>query len=107
MLDIIPDGPGPVAIFMATALSAAIATICMAFFANYPVALASGMGLNAFFTYTVCLTMGYSYKVALTAILTEGIIFMLLSLFKFREALVNKIPRTLSLVKKRFCFCIN
>jgi len=97
MLGIIPDGPGPAAIFMATALSAAIATICMAFFANYPVALASGMGLNAFFTYTVCLTMGYSYKVALTAILLEGIIFMLLSIFKFREALVNKIPKNLKL----------
>lgn len=97
MLGIIPDGPGPAAIFMATALSAAIATICMAFFANYPVALASGMGLNAFFTYTVCLTMGYSYKVALTAILLEGIIFMILSVFKFREALVNKIPKNLKL----------
>jgi len=97
MLGIIPDGPGKAAIFMATALSAAIATICMAFFANYPVALASGMGLNAFFTYTVCLTMGYSYKVALTAILIEGIIFMILSLFKFREALVNKIPKNLKL----------
>ncbi len=97
MLGIIPDGPGPAAIFMATALSAAIATICMAFFANYPVALASGMGLNAFFTYTVCLTMGYSYKVALTAILLEGVIFMLLSIFKFREALVNKIPKNLKL----------
>ena len=97
MLGIIPDGPGAAAIFMATALSAAIATICMAFFANYPVALASGMGLNAFFTYTVCLTMGCSYKVALTAILLEGIIFMILSLFKFREALVNKIPKNLKL----------
>ncbi len=97
MLGIIPDGPGAPAIFMATALSAAIATICMAFFANYPVALASGMGLNAFFTYTVCLTMGYSYKVALTSILIEGIIFMILSLFKFREALVNKIPKNLKL----------
>lgn len=97
MLGIIPDGPGAPAIFMATALSAAIATICMAFFANYPVALASGMGLNAFFTYTVCLTMGYSYKVALTTILIEGIIFMLLSLFKFREALVNTIPKNLKL----------
>lgn len=97
MLGIIPDGPGPAAIFMATALSAAIATICMAFFANYPVALASGMGLNAFFAYTVCLGMGYSYKVALTAILFEGIIFMILSLFKFREALVNKIPKNLKL----------
>ena len=97
MLGIIPDGPGAPAIFMATALSASIATICMAFFANYPVALASGMGLNAFFTYTGCLTMGISYKVALTAILLEGIIFMVLSLFKFREALVNKIPKNLKL----------
>lgn len=97
MLGIIPDGPGAPAIFMATALSASIATICMAFFANYPVALASGMGLNAFFTYTVCLTMGVSYKVALTAILLEGVIFMILSLFKFREALVNKIPKNLKL----------
>ncbi len=97
MLGIIPDGPGPAAIFMATALSAAIATICMAFFANYPVALASGMGLNAFFTFTVCLGMGYTYKVALTAILLEGIIFMLLSIFKFREALVNKIPKNIKL----------
>ena len=97
MLGIIPDGPGPAAIFMATAISAAIGTICMAFFANYPVALASGMGLNAFFAYTVCLTMGYSYKVALTAIFIEGIVFMLLSLFKFRETLVNKIPKNLKL----------
>ena len=97
MLGIIPDGPGPAGIFMATALSAAIATICMAFFANYPVALASGMGLNAFFTFSVCLGMGYSYKVALTAILLEGVIFMILSIFKFREALVNKIPKNLKL----------
>lgn len=97
MLGIIPDGPGAAGIFMATALSAALATICMAFFANYPVALASGMGLNAFFTYTVCLNMGYSYKVALTAIFLEGIIFMLLSLFKFRESLVNKIPKNIKL----------
>lgn len=89
------DGASSAAIFMATAVSAAIATLCMAFFANYPVALASGMGLNAFFAFTVCGSMGYSYEVALTAILVEGIIFMLLSLFKFREALVNKIPTNL------------
>lgn len=88
-------GASPAAIFMATALSAAIATLCMAFFANYPVALASGMGLNAFFAFTVCGAMGYSYQVALTAILVEGIIFMILSAFKFREALVNKIPKNL------------
>lgn len=88
-------GASPAAIFMATALSAAIATICMAFFANYPVALASGMGLNAFFAYTVCGAMGCSYEVALTAVLVEGIIFILMSLFKFRESLVNKIPTNL------------
>ena len=88
-------GASSAAVFMATALSAAIATLCMAFFANYPVALASGMGLNAFFAFTVCGSMGYSYEVALTAILVEGIIFMILSLFRFREALVNKIPNNL------------
>ncbi|MBR5518776.1 MAG: NCS2 family permease [Clostridia bacterium] len=88
-------GASRAGIFMATAISAAIATLCMAFFANYPVALASGMGLNAFFAFTVFGSMGYSYKVALTAILIEGIIFMILSIFKFREALVNKIPKNL------------
>lgn len=88
-------GASSAAVFMATALSAAIATLCMAFFANYPVALASGMGLNAFFAFTVCGSMGYSYEVALTAILVEGIIFMILSFFRFREALVNKIPNNL------------
>ncbi len=88
-------GASPAAIFMATAISAAIATICMAFFANYPVALASGMGLNAFFAFTVCGAMGCSYQVALTAVFVEGIIFMILSVFKFRESLVNKIPTNL------------
>ena len=88
-------GASPAAVFMATAISAAIATICMAFFANYPVALASGMGLNAFFAFTVCDAMGCSYQVALTAVFVEGIIFMIMSLFKFREALVNKIPTNL------------
>lgn len=88
-------GANSASIFMATALSAAIATLCMAFFANYPVALASGMGLNAFFAFTVCGAMGCSYEVALTAILIEGLIFMLLSAFKFREALVNQIPENL------------
>ena len=95
------------ALFTTTVVVSAVATMLMGLYAKMPFALAPGMGLNAFFAYTVCLTMGYSYKVALTAILFEGIIFMLLSIFKFREALVNKIPRTLSLVKKRFCFCIN
>ncbi|MEG1719011.1 MAG: NCS2 family permease [Clostridia bacterium] len=86
------------AVFTATALSAAIATFIMGFFANYPIALASGMGLNAYFTYTVCLGMGLgenAWKIALTAVLVEGIIFIILSLFKFRETIVNKIPANL------------
>lgn len=83
------------AIFTGTAISAAIATLCMAFFANYPIALASGMGLNAFFAFTVCGAMGIPYSVALTAVLVEGLIFIVLSLFKFREALVNQIPQNL------------
>ncbi|MBQ8001982.1 MAG: NCS2 family permease, partial [Clostridia bacterium] len=89
------DGVSKAAIFSATAISAAIATLCMAFLANYPVALASGMGLNAFFVFTVCGAMGCSYEVALTAVLVEGIIFILLSLCNFREALVNQIPANL------------
>ena len=88
-------GATPGAILTGTALSAAIATLCMAFFANYPVALASGMGLNAFFAFTVCGAMGIPYSVALTSILIEGIIFALLSLCKFREALINQIPTNL------------
>ncbi len=88
-------GATPGAILTGTAISAAIATLCMAFFANYPVALASGMGLNAFFAFTVCGAMGISYSAALTAILIEGVIFLILSLFKFREALVNQIPANL------------
>ena len=91
------EGASPAAIFMATAISAAVATICMAFFANYPVALASGMGLNAFFAFTVCGAMGYSYQVALTAVFVEGIIFIILSIFKFRETLVNQIPQNLKI----------
>ena len=87
------------AVFTATALSAALATFIMGFFANYPIALASGMGLNAYFTFTVCLGMDIkadaAWKVALTAVLVEGIIFIILSLFKFREKLVNSIPANL------------
>ena len=80
------------ALFTATALSAAIATLVMAFAANYPFALAPGMGLNAFFAFTVVLTMGYSWQFALTAILIEGIIFIILTFLNVREAIVNCIP---------------
>lgn len=86
-------GFGPV--FTATAISAAIACLCMAFMANLPVALASGMGLNAFFTYTVVGGMGCSWQFALTAVLIEGIVFILLSLFGVREAIINSIPATM------------
>ncbi len=82
-------------VFTATAIASAIATLCMAFMANLPVALAPGMGLNAFFTYTVCFGMGCSWQFALTAVLVEGLIFILLSLFGIREAIINSIPATL------------
>lgn len=83
------------ALVTATALASAIATLCMAFMANYPIALAPGMGLNAFFAYTVVLGMGYSWQIALTAVFVEGIIFILLSIFPVREAIFNAIPATL------------
>ena len=79
-------------VFTATAISAAIATLVMALLANLPVALAPGLGLNAFFTYSVVLGMGCSYKLALTAVLLEGILFIVLSLCGVREAIVKSIP---------------
>lgn len=79
-------------IFTATALSAVIATLIMALYAKYPFALAPGMGLNAFFAYTVVLEMGYSWQFALTAVFIEGIIFILLSFVKAREAIFDAIP---------------
>ena len=82
-------------VFTATAVSAAIATLVMAFLANMPVALASGMGLNAFFTYTVCFGMGCSPWFALTAVLLEGLLFIVLSFFGVREAIINSIPSTM------------
>ena len=83
------------AILMATALAAFIGTFAMAFLANYPFALAPGLGLNAYFAYTVCGTMGYSWKVALLAVFVEGIIFIILSITNVREAIFNAIPLTL------------
>ena len=83
------------ALFSATVVSAAVATLVMAFYAKLPFALASGMGLNAFFAYTLVLTMGYTWQEALAAVLIEGILFILLTLFKVREAIVNAIPLNL------------
>ena len=83
------------AVFTATALAAFIGTLLMAIFANYPFALAPGMGLNAYFAYTVVLGMGYSWEYALTAVFAEGIIFILLSATNIREAIFNAIPQNL------------
>ncbi|WP_194611597.1 NCS2 family permease [Clostridium vitabionis] len=83
------------AVFTATALASALASFCMAFFANLPFVLSAGMGLNAYFAYTVVLGMGYSWQVALAAVFTEGLIFIILSLTSVREAIFNAIPATL------------
>lgn len=88
---VMPQGP----VFTATALAAIVGTLVMSIYAKKPFGLAPGMGLNAFFVYTVCLGMGVKWEVALTAIFIEGIIFILLSLTKVREMIVNAIPVTL------------
>ena len=90
-LDGMPGG----AVFTATALAAIVGTLVMALYAKKPFALAPGMGLNAFFVFTVCLTMGHSWQFALTAVFLEGIIFILLTVTKVRRWLINAIPGTL------------
>ncbi len=83
------------AVFTATALASLVATLLMAAFANYPFVLAPGMGLNAYFAYTVVLQMGYTWQMALAAVFVEGLIFILLSLTNVREAIFNAIPMNL------------
>lgn len=83
------------AILIATALASFVGTLLMALLANYPFALAPGMGLNAYFAYTVVLGMGYSWQIALLAVFVEGIIFIILSITNVREAIFNAIPLTL------------
>ena len=83
------------AVLIATALASFVGTLCMALFSNYPFALAPGMGLNAYFAYTVVIGMGYSWQIALLAVFAEGIIFIILSLTNVREAIFNAIPMTL------------
>ena len=80
------------AVFVATCLAAAIGSALMGLIANYPIALAPGMGLNAFFTYTVVLTMGYTWQVALGAVFISALMFFLLSIFRIREWIINSIP---------------
>ena len=90
----LPEMPGG-SVFTATALAAIIGTLVMALYAKKPFALAPGMGMNAFFVFTVCLGMGYHWKFALTAVLLEGIIFIILTVTKVRSLLLNAIPDTL------------
>ena len=80
------------AVFSATVIAAVVATAVMAFYAKMPFALASGMGLNAFFAYTLVIVMGYTWQEALAAVLIEGLVFILLTMLKVREAIVNSIP---------------
>ena len=88
-------GMDPTAVLMATCLASFVGTLAMALLANYPFALAPGMGLNAYFAFTVCGSMGYHWSVALLAVFVEGLIFIVLSLTNVREAIFNAIPATL------------
>lgn len=89
------EGMSAGAVFTSTALAAIVGCLVMAFWAKLPFGLAPGMGLNAFFVYTVCMGMGYSWQFALTAVLIEGLIFIVLTLTNLREAIVNAIPTSL------------
>ena len=89
------SGMDKTAVLMATALASFLGTLIMALIANYPFALAPGMGLNAYFAFTVCGAMGYSWQIALAAVFVEGLIFIVLSLTNVREAIFNAIPLTL------------
>ncbi len=91
------SGMDKTAVLVATAIASFIGSMCMAFMANYPFALAPGMGLNAYFTYTVCMQYGVPWKTALFAVFIEGVIFIILSLTNVREAIFNAIPATLKL----------
>src|SRR6476469_357111 len=83
------------AVFVATCIASAVSTLVMAFYANYPIALAPGMGLNAFFAFTVVLTYKYSWQQALAGVFCSGVIFFLISIFRVREYIINSIPTNL------------
>src|SRR5438552_4762397 len=85
------------AVFVATCIAAAVSTLVMSLYANYPIALAPGMGLNAFFAFTVVLTMKYTWQQALAAVFCSGVIFYLMSILRLREYIINSIPRNLKL----------
>ena len=86
-------------VFLATAITSAVATVIMGIYANYPIGLSAGMGLNAYFAFTVCMVdlkgVEDPFRIALTAVLVEGVIFIFLTMFKFREAMINAIPMNL------------
>src|SRR3979490_1382965 len=85
------------AVFVATCIAAAVSTLVMALYANYPIALAPGMGLNAFFAFTVVLTYKYTWQQALAAVFCSGVLFFLISIFRVREYVINAIPKNLKL----------
>src|SRR6266704_4865160 len=85
------------AVFAATCIAAAASTLVMAFYANYPIALAPGMGLNAFFAFTVVLEHKYSWQQALATVFCSGVLFFLISIFRIREYIINAIPKNLKL----------
>ncbi len=84
-------------VFVATCLAAAIGSLVMGLYANYPIAMAPGMGINAYFAFVVCGTLGYAWQTALGAVFISGLLFVLVSLFRLREWIVNAIPRSLKL----------
>src|SRR5947207_2771331 len=85
------------AVFVASCIAAAVSTLVMALYANYPIALAPGMGLNAFFAFTVVLTYKYTWQQALAGVFCSGVIFFLISVFRIREYIINSIPKNLKL----------
>jgi len=93
--NVIREGMNFDAVFVATCLAAAIGTLLMGFMANLPFAMAPGMGLNAYFTYTVVMTMGYTWEQALAAVFISGILFIIMTVTKLRQGIVNAIPESL------------
>src|SRR6201989_3102682 len=85
------------AVFVATCIAAAVSTLVMALYANYPIALAPGMGLNAFFAFTVVVSYKYTWQQALAAVFCSGVLFFLISVFRVREYVINAIPKNLKL----------
>src|SRR5689334_5962743 len=85
------------AVFVATCLAAAVSTLVMGLYANYPIALAPGMGLNAFFAFAVVLGMKFTWQQALAAVFCSGVLFFLLSIFRIREYIINAIPKNMKL----------